>query len=248
MSANPTVHAASPSSRGTLYLVPTPLDLGCTPADERPADLTHTLPDGTLRQAARLTHWITENARSARAFLKRLAQVHPLPCPLQSLHIVELPRALHKHGDHSPTRDVDAAARHWLQPALDGHDVGLLSEAGMPAIADPGSSVVRAAHASGVPVVPLVGPVSLALALAASGLNGQHFSFAGYVPADAAGRRRRIQALEQQALRPGTRLAVCCGLTLPGQGVRSGLVATWHRHGWAASLPLDLPSVFLIGA
>ena len=95
---------------------------------------------------------------------------------------------------------ADSTRRPLLAPALEGHDVGLLSEAGMPAIADPGSSVVRAAHDLGIAVVPLVGPVSLLLALAASGLNGQNFAFVGYLPQDAAQRAQRIRELEALAL------------------------------------------------
>lgn len=259
---------------GTLYLVPTPLDFGCLPDGSAAAPLTDTLPEATLRAAAGITHWVTENAKSTRAFLKRVSLTHPLACPLQAQRIAEMPRQMHKQGDHTPGHGHEAQARQLLQPALDGHDLGLVSEAGMPAIADPGSSVVRAAHAAGVPVAPLVGPVSLMLALAASGLHGQHFCFVGYVPSDPGGRLKRIQTLEQQATRAGqtqilietpyrntallqtlvqvlhprTRLAVCCGVTLPQQQVRSGPVADWRRHNWAAQLPLDLPSVFLIGA
>jgi len=139
------------AATGTLYLVPGPLDFGC----DVQAPLTNVLPDGTLRVAARLEHWIAENAKTTRAFLKRVNEVHALAHPLQALAITELPRDVHKHGDHAGGFD----ARPLLAAALDGHDVGLASEAGMPAIADPGSSVVRAAHALHVPVVPLVGPV-----------------------------------------------------------------------------------------
>ncbi len=259
---------------GTLYLVPTPLDFGCLPGSGDAAALTDTLPEGTLRTTAGITHWVTENAKSTRAFLKRVSLTHPLACPLQEQRITEMPRQMHKQGDHATDQGHEARARQLLQPALDGHDLGLVSEAGMPAIADPGSSVVRAAHAAGVPVVPLVGPVSLMLALAASGLHGQHFCFVGYVPSDPGGRLKRIQALEQRAtregqtqilietpyrnaallqaliqvLQPRTRLAVCCGITLPRQQVRSGTLADWRGHGWAAQLPLEQPSVFLIGA
>lgn len=262
---------------GTLFLVPTPLDFGCLPPGGEPPPLGGVLPEATVRAAAGITHWVTENAKSTRAFLKRVGLTHPLAQPLQAQQIVEMPRQMHKHGDHAPAHgqpDQAGLARRLLQPALDGHDLGLVSEAGMPAIADPGSSLVRAAHGAGVPVVPLAGPVSLMLALAASGLHGQHFCFVGYVPSDAGGRAQRIQALEQQAqrhgqtqilietpyrnaallqalvqgLQPRSRLAVCSGLTLPGQQVRSGPVAEWRRQGWAAGLPLELPSVFLIGA
>ncbi|MDM7463407.1 MAG: hypothetical protein P3W95_007115, partial [Tepidimonas taiwanensis] len=148
---------------GTLYLVPTPLDFGC-PAQP---DLREALPTTTIAVAAGLTHWIAENAKSARAFLTRVQAVQPLAAPLQQQTITELPREWHKRGDRQP--GADAQARQWLAPALQGFDVGLISEAGMPAIADPGAAVVRAAHALGVRVVPLVGPVSLMLALAASG-------------------------------------------------------------------------------
>lgn len=250
---------------GRLYLVPTPLDFGC----DTDAGLAAALPDATLVAAARLTHWITENAKSTRAFLKRVGAVHALAAPLQDQHITELPRQVHKKGDHDSAIGFDA--KPLLAPALVGHDVGLVSEAGMPAIADPGSSVVRAAHALGLEVVPLVGPVSLMLALAASGLNGQNFAFVGYLPADASGRSQRVRDLEALAqktgqtqifietpyrnqallqgllatLKPTTRLAVCCGLTLPQQHSHSALVSDWKQR--TPSLPLDLPTVFLMG-
>ena len=108
------------------------------------------LPEQTLRVAAGLTHWICENARSARALLKRIGQTHPLAAPLQAQDIQELPRNAHKKGDHDARQDDGAALRRLLAPALAGHDMGLLSEAGMPAVADPGSSVVRQAHALGI--------------------------------------------------------------------------------------------------
>ena len=159
---------------GTLFLVPAPLDFGCTP--EMP--LNEVMPQSTLATAARLTHWVGENAKSTRAYLKRISALLPLAQPLQQMSIVELPREVHKRGDHLGEFD----ARPLLAPALAGQDMGLVSEAGMPAIADPGASVVRAAHQLGVTVVPLVGPISLMLALAASGLNGQNFAFVGYLP------------------------------------------------------------------
>ena len=174
-------------SYGKLYLVPAPLDFGC--AIQTP--LGDVMPLGTLQIAARLTHWISENAKTTRAYLKRIDPICGLAAPLQTLEIVELPREVHKKGDHAGNFD----ARALLQPALAGHDVGLVSEAGMPAVADPGSSVVRAAHDLGIEVVPLVGPSALLLALAVSGLNGQEFAFVGYLPQDADGRRRRIREL-----------------------------------------------------
>ncbi len=187
------------TARGRLLLVPAPLDFGC----ETQTPLQETLPAGTLVAAARTTHWICENAKSARAYLKRIDALHPLALPLQEQQITELPRAVHKKGDHGGPGHASADTRALLAPALAGHDVGLLSEAGMPAVADPGSSVVRAAHDLGLTVVPLAGPVSLLLALAASGLNGQSFAFVGYLPQDATERTQRIAALESLALRTG---------------------------------------------
>ncbi len=250
---------------GTLYLVPTPLDFGV----DTDAPLGHVLPEHTVATAARLNHWVTENAKSTRAFLKRVSATHPLAAALQAQQITELPRQVHKKGDHDPAQAVDA--RPLLAAALAGHDMGLVSEAGMPAIADPGASVVRAAHALGVPVVPLVGPVSLMLALAASGLNGQHFAFVGYLPQDGSARALRLRELETLAdktgqtqlfietpyrneallqgllntLKPGTRLAVCCGVTLPQQHVHSAQVSDWKKR--PPTLPLSLPAIFLLG-
>ncbi|MEO5671537.1 MAG: SAM-dependent methyltransferase [Ramlibacter sp.] len=249
---------------GKLYLVPAPLDFGC-PVQ---APLAQVMPAGTLVVAAGLTHWICENAKSARAYLKRVGELHPLAAPVREQNIVEVPRQVHKKGDHDGSFD----ARYLLAPALQGgHDIGLVSEAGMPAIADPGSSVVRAAHESGIPVIPLVGPVSLLLALAASGLNGQNFAFVGYLPQDAEQRTQRIRELEALAvktgqsqlfietpyrnvvlwaallktLQPATRLAVGSGLTMPGAAVRCQLVMAWKKQD--APVLNDSPAVFAIG-
>ena len=253
----------SATKTGTLYLVPAPLDFGC----DAQTPLQDVLPEGTLRSAARLTHWVCENAKSCRAYLKRIDALHPLAAPLQQQHITELPREVHKKGDH--TGLFNAAP--FIAPLLAGHDMGLVSEAGMPAVADPGSSVVRAAHDAGVPVVPLVGPVSLLLALAASGLNGQHFAFTGYLPQDAGERTQRIRQLETQALQqgqtqlfietpyrnaavwqallqhlqPNTRLAIAAGLTLAQARVESRAVHQWRQGG----TPPDnrTPVVYAIG-
>lgn len=248
---------------GTLYLVPTPLDWGC--AEQVP--IQENLPDQTLQIASKVQHWISENAKSTRAFLKRVDAVYPLAVPIQNMQIQELPRAIHKSGDHQS--DFDASP--LLQAACDGLSVGLISEAGMPAVADPGSSVVRAAHRMGIAVVPLVGPMSLLLALAASGLNGQSFAFVGYVPTQSGERNQKIKELEQwarrtgqtqimietpyrnqallqsllQTLQPTTRLATASGLTLPSAVCRSADVKHWKLHGW--SLDNQTPTVFLLG-
>jgi 16S rRNA (cytidine1402-2'-O)-methyltransferase len=248
---------------GKLYLVPTPLDLLC--ATQVP--LTQVLPAGTVQAASHIAHWIGENAKSTRAFLKRIDLEQPLNTPLQAQQITELPRLVHKKGDLKAGGDM----RPLLQAALQGHDIGLLSEAGMPAVADPGSSVVRAAHDLGLQVVPLVGPSALLLALAASGLNGQQFAFVGYLPQDAAERDARIKALEKHALKTGetqvfietpyrntamlsallgslqshTRLAVCSHLTLPEMRIQSHSVADWKRHPQAPDK--NTPAVFALG-
>lgn len=250
-------------AKGRLFLVPAPLDFGC----DAEAPLAEALPEGTLQVAARLEHWVCENAKSLRAYLKRVNALHPLAVPLQSLHVQELPREVHKKGDHAGQFD----ARPLLIPAMEGRDMGLASEAGMPAVADPGSSVVRAAHDLGIEVVALVGPVSLLLALAASGLNGQNFAFVGYLPQDGAERARRIRELESLALKTGqtqlfietpyrnatlwqallqtlqhnTRLAVSSGLTLNGASSRSDSVKAWKQQ--PAPLSGSMPAVFAIG-
>jgi 16S rRNA (cytidine1402-2'-O)-methyltransferase len=250
-------------ARGTLYLVPAPLDFGC----ETSTPLADVMPAGTLRIAAGLTHWICENAKTARAYLKRVNDVYPLVQPLQVMQIQELPREVHKKGDHTGQFD----ARPLLDAATQGQDMGLVSEAGMPAVADPGASVVRAAHALGITVVPLVGPVSLLLALAASGLNGQNFAFVGYLPQDPQERVQRIRELESLALKTGqtqlfietpyrnaalwqallqtlqhnTRLSISSGLTLDRAITRSNSIKAWRQN---PELPGGaLPAVFALG-
>ncbi|MBC7444387.1 MAG: SAM-dependent methyltransferase [Polaromonas sp.] len=248
---------------GKLYLVPAPLDFGC----EQQAPLQEVMPLGTLQVAARLGCWICENAKSTRAYLKRINELTPLATPVQMQQIAELPREIHKKGDHAGPFD----ARPLLAAAMAGQDIGLVSEAGMPAIADPGSSVVRAAHDLGLRVVPLTGPMSLMLALASSGLNGQNFAFVGYLPQDPAGRIQRIRELESLALKTGqtqifietpyrnialmqallqtlqgnTRLALGCGLTLGAGVTRSALASQWKRD--KPVLPMELPTVFCLG-
>lgn len=250
---------------GRLLLVPTPLDFGCATL----APIADVLPTATLTAAAQTTHWITENAKSTRAFLKRVGEHQPLALPLQQQTITELPREVHKKGDH---KAGGFDAKPLLQAALAGHDVALVSEAGMPAVADPGSSVVRAAHDLGLQVLPLVGPVSLLLALAASGLNGQNFAFVGYLPQDAGERAMRLKQLEAlalktgqtqmwietpyrnpammsallQSLQSGTRLAIASGLTLANASIQSRSVAAWKKSGTGPDA--QTPAVFAIGA
>jgi 16S rRNA (cytidine1402-2'-O)-methyltransferase len=249
--------------KGTLYLIPTPLDFGC----DTQVPITDVLPLESLRIAAGLTHWITENAKSTRAFLKRVDAQLPLAKIIQENTITELPREVHKKGDHKGQFD----AKPMLKAALAGHDLGLVSEAGMPAVADPGSSVVRAAHELGIRVVPLVGPVSLLLALAASGLNGQNFAFVGYLPQDGAARTHRLRELENLAGKHGqtqmfietpyrnqalwdalvnglqgdTRLARASSLTMATMQVHCKTVQAWRNQGKVQIS--GEPTVFLIG-
>lgn len=259
--------ASTVTTPGRLLLVPNTLDLGAAAVDIR--DL---LPLGVLRQAAALQHWAVEDARSARAFLKRVAAVLPLAAPLQAIAMRELPRP-RKGAPAASAATLQAEHAALLAPALAGHDLGLLSEAGLPAVADPGSLLVQAAHAAGVPVQPLAGASSLLLALAASGLNGQSFAFVGYLPQDAAARSARIRELEthsrrqQQAqlaietpyrnaallqallatLLPDTRLSISSGLTGPAGFTRSGTVAQWRQWlvaGTAPALSDKEPAVF----
>jgi len=254
-------HPTGQQPTGRLLLVPNTLDLG---AEEVP--LTEVLPAAVLQQAATLSHWAVEDARSARAFLKRVGALVPLARPLQDIHIEELPRPRKGSGEAVPTAAWDAL----LAPARAGHDLGLLSEAGLPAVADPGAALVQAAHAAGIVVLPLAGPSSLLLALAASGLDGQSFAFVGYLPQEALARSARLRELEAlsrrlgqtqicietpyrnaalldaalAALAPATRLSVSWGLTLKGGGTRSATVAQWRTS--PTVLPAKVPAVFLL--
>lgn len=164
---------------GTLYLIPNTLG---------PCALDAVLPAEVRAITAGLDTFIAENAKTARAFLKLVGASHPLCKPLQELQITEL-------NVNTPSTALPGL----LAPLLAGKDAGLLSEAGVPAVADPGADLVRLAHAKGITVRPLVGPSSILLALMASGLNGQSFAFNGYLPTDAEARSKRIKVLEQRS-------------------------------------------------
>jgi 16S rRNA (cytidine1402-2'-O)-methyltransferase len=233
-------------SKPTLYLIPVPLG---------PGDPAAILPPPVLERVHSLAHFIVENAKSARAFLKAAGTA----VPLQQLQLAEL-------NEHTRAADLDGL----LEPLRAGHDLGLLSEAGCPAVADPGANLVALAQRAGHRVVPLVGPSSLLLALMASGLNGQCFAFHGYLPAKEAERIKALRDLEGesrrrrqtqifietpyrntavfsgilQACQPSTRIAVATELTLPGESIRTRTVAEWKKEA-----PPDLerrPSVFLM--
>jgi 16S rRNA (cytidine1402-2'-O)-methyltransferase len=231
---------------GTLYLIPVALG---------ESDWVAYLPQTSRDVACRLRHFVVENAKSARAELKRIG--HPLP--LRELAIEQLPE-----------KPAAADIERLLAPLLGGHDLGLMSEAGCPGVADPGATLVRRAHELGGTVRPLVGPSSLLLALMASGLEGQRFAFHGYLPAREPERSRRIGELEQEskrqsqtqlfietpyrngamfdtllaACRPQTLLCVATDLTLPTEAVATRRVADWRK---APRPDLDKrPTVFLL--
>ena len=215
---------------GKLYLIPTPL--GDTA-------LSATLPSSVLETACRLRCFVVEELRTAR----RVLSAYGLRGHVDGLD-------LHLLNEHTPAAEVEA-----LLPLFDGQDVGLLSEAGLPAVADPGAALVALCHRHGIEVVPLVGPSSLMLALMASGLNGQSFAFRGYIPAKTEERRTALRELERQSrsmnqsqilietpyrndalladmlqiLSPATRLCVAADLTLPTQLIRTLTVAEWRQ-------------------
>lgn len=242
----------------TLWLVPAPLDFGI----DAGAPLDALLPGSTVQRASSLRHWAVENAKSARAFLKRVDAVAPLGMALQALQINELPRATKGRTGEAPD------LRPLLKPLQDGQDLGLLSEAGLPAVADPGARLVALAHGAGFAVRSLPGSSSLTQALAASGLQGQCFAFQGYLPQDAGPRAARIRELEGlsrrldqtqmvietpyrnaallnallQTLQPTTRLAVSLSLTTPHEWTRSAPVGEWRAR--PCTLPGDQPAIY----
>jgi 16S rRNA (cytidine1402-2'-O)-methyltransferase len=230
----------------TLYAIPTPL--GGRPEDALPASALHTI--------AGIEHFVAENAKTARAFLSAVGMRRPI----QDIAISVL-------DQHTATKDIASL----LQPLREGHSLGLLSEAGCPAIADPGAALVEAAHREGFSVVPLVGPSSLVLALMASGLEGQRFAFCGYLPREAHARETRIRELERRSrneketqlfietpyrndallasllkiCNAETMLCVAADLTLPTESIATRAAADWGKAGATIG---RRPAVFLLYA
>mgnify|MGYP000152583992 FL=1 len=231
---------------GTLYLIPVPL--GPTAPQE-------SLPANVLAAIRPLTYFVVEQAKTARAFLKAAGT----DLPLQELKLEEL-------NEHTKANELDRL----LEPLRAGHNIGLLSEAGCPAVADPGANLVALAQQENIRVVPLIGPSSLLLALMASGLNGQRFAFQGYLPAKEVDRTKALRDLESeskkrqqtqlfietpyrnramfdailQACQPSTRLTVATDLTLPAESVRTRTIAAWKKQ-----TPPEIerrPTVFLL--
>ncbi len=230
---------------GTLYLIPTHL------AEPIAADAI--LPRDVLAIALRLEHYIAENAKTARAFLKGIG----LARPLQEISIAELDK-------HAPQNAIDAL----LTPLMAGHDVGLVSEAGAPAVADPGALIVATAHARGVRVAPMVGASSILLGLMGSGLNGQRFAFHGYLPQEKLARQKAIAEFERESrqknmtqifietpyrnaptfadllttLNEATQLCVAANLTASDERIQTTSVNSWRKRN--ASLE-KVPTLFL---
>jgi len=163
--------------KGTLYLIPVTLG---------GSNIRMVIPDGVITITNGLRVFIVEDLRSARRYLRLLDKDFPID---QSEFFV-----IDKHG---PDSDIS----HFLDPLRNGKDIGLMSEAGQPAIADPGNRIIEAAHREGIRVVPLSGPSSILMALIASGLNGQHFTFNGYLPVKPDERASKLRELERMASR-----------------------------------------------
>ena len=231
-----------------LYLIPTSV------SDDVPPEAV--LAPGALARVRTLGDFVVENAKTARRFLAACAH----PKPMREIALAEL-------NEHTPPRAVPGL----LDPLRQGRDLGLLSEAGAPAIADPGAALVAAAHAEGFAVVPMIGPSAILLALMASGLEGQRFRFAGYLPAQGSDRRARIAEIEKRSAaqretqvfietpyrnealladllsvcHAATQLALAVDLTAPGEWIRMTRIDEWRRR-----VP-DLgkrPAVFLLFA
>jgi 16S rRNA (cytidine1402-2'-O)-methyltransferase len=234
---------------GILYLIPNTLGpadpiIGCT--------LEQVIPDEVQAITARLDYFVAENAKTTRAFLKTVGLARPLAKPLQEIRIAEL-----------NVNTAAAALPALLEPLLQGQDAGLVSEAGVPAVADPGANLVRLAHERGIRVRPLVGPSSLLLAVMAGGLNGQSFAFNGYLPTDAALRQKRIRELEDRSRKdrqtqifietpyrnaallealagscqPATLISVATDLTLGTETIRTQAASGWKRDIGSGRLP-----------
>ncbi|MEB0135581.1 SAM-dependent methyltransferase [Actimicrobium sp. CCC2.4] len=245
---------------GILYLIPNTLSAALSAADDLLASI---IPDEVQKITARLDYFIAENAKTARAHLKLVSRNHPLAIALQEIRIDEL------------NINTDAAALPaLLAPVLAGRDAGLISEAGVPAVADPGANLVRLAHQHGIRVKPLVGPSSLLLAVMASGLNGQSFAFNGYLPIDGGQRLKRIKTLEDRSRQekqtqlfietpyrnlgllealtstcsPGTLVCIATDLTTEEESIRTQTAAQWKRELAVGKSPdfHKKPTVFLL--
>lgn len=233
--------------KGTIYLIPNFLG---------ESSVERSFPQENVTHIRRIKHFIVEDVRTVRRFLKKVDK---------SINIDEL--TFFVLDKHTKPEEVPA----FLKPAEAGHDMGIISEAGCPGVADPGADVVAIAHGKGLKVVPLVGPSSILMAMMASGMNGQNFAFTGYLPVEKSSNIKAIKQLEDRAirekqtqifietpfrnnkmlddllfaLRPSTRLCIACNVTCDDEYIVTKSVGQWR----SAKLP-DInkkPTIFLIG-
>jgi 16S rRNA (cytidine1402-2'-O)-methyltransferase len=232
---------------GKLYLIPTTL------GDNAPLEVMPISVKGIIEK---IDHYIVENEKSARRFIKRVSPNKPQP----SLHIQTLNK--YTNPEEIPS---------YLDPCIHGFNIGVLSEAGCPGIADPGADVVRLAHERRIQVVPMVGPSSILMAMMSSGMNGQNFAFNGYLPIDKVERKAKVKALEKlsketgqtqifmetpyrnnkflaeliKILQKSTRLCIACDITLPTEFIQTKSVHEWSE----ITLDLDKrPTIYIIQA
>lgn len=218
--------------KGTLYLLPVPL------GDNNPKEV---LPETIARLITVLNTFIVENSKTARKFIKAI-----VPEKKQSeLRLFEL-------NKHTEAQELKS----FIQPLLDGENLGLMSDAGCPGVADPGAVIIEMAHQAGIRVVPLVGPSSILLSLMGSGLNGQSFTFNGYLPIDKSEKRSLLKNIEKwsfernqsqifietpyrnnqiveemvQVLHPNTSLCIACDLTLPTEFIQTKPISYWKKN------------------
>ncbi len=220
------------TAKGILYLLPVPL------GDNDPSEV---LPASVVRLITLLDDYIVENSKTARKFIKAI-----VPEKKQAdLRLSEL-------NKHTDTKELSS----FIQPLKEGRNMGLMSDAGCPGVADPGAVIVAMAHESGIKVVPLVGPSSILLSLMGSGMNGQSFAFNGYLPIDKGEKKAMLRSLEKwsfernqsqlfietpyrnnqiieemvQVLHPGTLLCIACDLTLPTEFLQTRSIAYWKKN------------------
>ncbi|CAM1333486.1 SAM-dependent methyltransferase [Tenacibaculum aestuariivivum] len=231
--------------KGKLYLIPTTL------GDTEPLEV---MPISVKKVIEHLDFFIVENEKSARRFIKKITPTKSQP----SLELL----LLDKYSN-------DIEIQNYLNVCNNGVSVGLLSEAGVPAVADPGASIVKLAHEKGIQVVPLVGPSSILMAMMASGMNGQNFAFNGYLPIDKSERKKAIKELEKLSrdkgqsqifietpyrndkmlddlkviLSPDTHICIACDITLPSEYIKTFTVKEWRN------IKTDLhkrPTIFIV--
>lgn len=233
-------------TQGKIYLFPSLLSQGGNPAD--------VLPQHNIRLIASVRHFVVEELRTARRFLKACDRT----IDIDALHFEVL-------NEHTRPEEVEA----MLRPADEGYDIGIISEAGCPAVADPGADLVAVAQRRGIQVVPLVGPSSIILSLMASGFNGQSFAFAGYLPIDAARRAAAFRQMERdirtrrqtqifietpyrnkrlldelaRTLPPAMKLCVAVDITGPAEQIVTDTIAGWRRRNFD---PGKIPAIYLL--